>query len=184
VDIFEAATEDQYLKKMEAEIAWLNELIEAGIDIDSMRRSIDSIKNADNEHGADSGEVNTRRTVVTRKYYFGLLDDETPVTLYVQYLAGGCPEKICEWIAIFKFDEDGEYFKMSVHKENGKWYFTQDPNIAVMELELKGKVFEGTWLTIKDQVESSAYLEEVTAKPAVQQKLDALIDDVWYDNQY
>jgi hypothetical protein len=184
VDIFEADTEDKYLAKLKREEAWYKKLLAEGIDIDSMKRSIDSIKNADSEHGADSGVVLTRKEVVERKYYFGLLDDEIPVTLYVQYLRGGCKEKVCEWIAIFKFDEEGEYIKTSVHKENGKWYFTQEPDKSVLELEIKGKAFEGTFLSIKDQIEYEAYFEEIVPKQSTKEKLDALVDELWYDNQY
>jgi hypothetical protein len=184
VDIYEAGDEDAYLKKLKIEEAWLKSLIAQGIDIDSMKRSIDSIRNADNEHGADSGDVNTRREVAERKYYFGLLDDEIPVTLYVQYLRGGCPEKVCEWIGILKFDDEGDYFKVEVHKENGKWYFTQADNKSVLELELKGKTYSGSWLSVKDQIEYEAYFEEVTAKPSTVDKLDALVDELWYDNEY
>jgi hypothetical protein len=184
VDIFEASNEDEYLQKMEAEIAWMNELIEMGIDLDSMKRSIDSIKNADIDHGADSGDISNRREVVTRKYYFGLLDDEKPVTMYVQYLRGGCPEKICEWIAIFKFDEEEEYFKMRVHKENGKWYFTQEPEESVMELVMKGKTYEGTFVSVKEGIEYEVYMEEVNPKPSTVHKLDMTIDDLWYDDQH
>ncbi|HYD23057.1 MAG TPA: hypothetical protein VEB40_16350 [Flavipsychrobacter sp.] len=184
VDIFEASDEDEYRKKMAGEIAWLNELIEQGIDIDSMKRAIDSLKNADPENGDDDGEVSTRREVVARKYYFGLLDDEKPVTMYVQYLRGGCPERVCEWIAIFKFDEEGEYFKMRVHKENGKWYFTQEPEESVMELEMKGKTFEGSWLSVKDRIEYEVYMEEVSPKPSTVHKLDMTIDDLWYGDQH
>lgn len=184
VDIYPAATEDEYLKKFKIEEAWLQQLVAEGVNIDSMKKSIDSIRNADNEHGLEEGEITTRREVAERKYYFGLLDDEIPVTLYVQYLRGGCPEKVCEWIGIFKFDDEGEYFKVAVHKENGKWYFTQDNDKSVLELELKGKTFEGSWLSVKDQVEYEAYFEEITAKPAIIQKLDALIDELWYDNEY
>jgi len=183
VDIYEASNEDQYLAKLKIEEAWLKKLLAQGINIDSMKRSIDSIKNADNEHGADSGEVTTRREVASRKYYFGLLDDEIPITLYVQYLRGGCPEKVCEWIGIMKFDDDGEYFKVSVHKENGKWYFTQDPDKSVLEVEMKGKTYEGSWLSVKDQIEYEAYLEEVSAKASTIEKLDSVIDDLWHDNQ-
>lgn len=184
VDIYPASTEDEYLKKFKIEEAWLQKLVAEGIDIDSMKRSIDSIRNADNEHGLEEGEVTTRREVAERKYYFGLLDDEIPVTLYVQYLRGGCPEKVCEWIGIFKFDDEGDYFKVAVHKENGKWYFTQDGDKSVLELELKGKTFEGSWLSVKDQIEYEAYFEEVTAKPSITQKLDAMIDELWYDGDY
>ena len=184
VDIYPASTEDEYLKKFKIEEAWLKKLVEEGVDIDSMKHSIDSIRNADNEHGLEEGEVTTRREVAERKYYFGLLDDEIPVTLYVQYLRGGCPEKICEWIGIFKFDDDGEYFKVAIHKENGKWYFTQDNDESVLELEFQGKAFVGSWLSVKDQIEYEAYFEEVTAKPTTVQKLDGLIDDLWYDNEY
>lgn len=184
VDIYEATNEDEYLKKLKIEETWLRKLVAEGIDIDSMKRSIDSIRNADNEHGNDSGDVNTRREVAERKYYFGLLDDEIPVTLYVQYLRGGCPEKVCEWIGIFKFDDEGEYMKMEVHKENGKWYFTEPGDKSVLELEIKGKTFVGSWLSVKDQIEYEAYFEEVTAKPSTVEKLDGVVNDLWYDGEY
>lgn len=184
VDIYEASTEDEYLKKLKGEEAWLKKLLADGINIDSMKKAIDSIKNADNMHGNDSGEVSTRREIAERKYYFGLLDDEIPITLYVQYLRGGCPEKVCEWIGIMKFDDEGEYFKVSIHKENGKWYFTQGDDESVLEVELKGKTAEGSWLSVKDQIEYEAYLEEVTPKGKTVERLDSIVDDLWYDNQY
>ncbi len=164
--IFEAKTKDEFKAKLKAEKI----RIVKGLP-DTTELVKDSVvKENDDEPNRK------RKQVVDRKYYVGYLDNETPVSLYIRYIQGGCPEGICSWEAIFKFG-DNEYVRQEVSKtEEGKWIFLEEETSCVMELELKGNVFTGTFSATIDKVDYDAELKEKPMTKKKMESLDAIIE--------
>jgi hypothetical protein len=164
--IYEASSKDEFNAKLKAEKI----RIMKGIP-DSTEQLIDSNIKED-----DEDDDKKRKQVVARKLYAGMLDGETPVSLYIRYIQGDCPEGICSWEAIFKFG-DNDYSKQVVSKtQEGKWLFVEDETGGVMELELKGNTFIGTFSATIDKVDYDAELKEKTMTNKKMESLDAIIE--------
>ncbi len=165
--IFEANNKDVFNAKLKAEKI----RIKKGLS-DSTEQNTDSTQSRE-----DLEENNKRKQIADRKYFAGYLDEETPVSLYIRYIEGGCPEGICSWEAIFKFG-DNEYSRQEVSKtKEGKWVFLEEETSGVLELELKGSVFKGIFTASLDKVEYDAVLKEKTITKKKLEILDALMDD-------
>lgn len=120
----------------------------------------------------------TKKQVLERKLYTGMLDDEIPVTLYIRSFKGDCPEAACSWDALFKFGDQDEYTKPEVSRnEQGKWVFTEEESGAVMELTLKGGVFTGIFSATIDKVDYEAKLKETPLSSKKLEYLETIIDD-------
>jgi len=122
---------------------------------------------------------NVPRIVVERKFYSGMFDNEIAVQLYVRSLKGGCPSGICSWEAIYKFGDQDDYILLEVTRNaEGKWQMSEVPQNAVMDLELKDKVFTGTWTAGDNQTGYDVKLMETPASEKKIQRLDAILKDL------
>lgn len=165
--IYNANNKDEFNAKLKAEKI----RIKKGLP-DSTEQNVDSTQSREEDL-----ENNKRKQVADRKYYTGYLDGETPVSLYIRFIEGGCPEGICSWEAIFKFG-DNEYSKQEVSKsKEGKWVFLEEETSGVLELELKGSIFKGTFTATLDKVEYDAVLKEKAMTKKKMESLDALMDE-------
>jgi hypothetical protein len=166
--IYEASNKDEFNAQLKAEKIRLNKRIPEDTTNKKEELHVSSQENdADNEINPKK-----RKQVSDRKLYTGKLDNEIPVTLYIRYILGDCPEKICSWEALFKFGDQDEYSKQAVTRNaDGKWIFTEDETGAVMELELKNGEFHGVFTATSDKVDYEASLKET---PMTQRKLEAL----------
>lgn len=164
--IFDANSKDEFNAKLKAEKI----RIKKGLP-DSTELNIDSTQSREEDL-----ENTKRKQVVDRKYYTGMLDGETPISLYIRYIEGDCPEGVCSWEAIFKFG-DNEYAKQEVSKTaEGKWVFLEEETGGVMELELKGSIFTGIFSATIDKVDYDAELKEKAMTKKKLESLDALIE--------
>ena len=118
--------------------------------------------------------ANAPQVVADRKFYAGMFDNEIPVQLYVRAMKGGCPEGICSWEAIYKFGDQDDYIRLLVTRtEDGKWQMVEEPPAGLMELELKNKIFSGTWISADGQ---TGYDVKLTELPATAKKIKRLDD--------
>jgi len=117
-----------------------------------------------------------RKQIADRKLYTGFLDDEIPVSLYIRYIKGDCPETVCSWEAIFKFG-DNEYVRQSVSKTaDGKFNFVEEETGGVLDVELKGAILSGVFSATIDKVDYDAELKEKTMSKKKLESLDAIIE--------
>lgn len=163
--IFEANTKDEFNAKLKAEkiriLKGLPDTTDQKVDSSAAIEDDESLK---------------RKQVADRKLYTGMLDGETPVSLYIRSIKGDCPEGICSWEAIFKFG-DNDYTKQDVSKtEDGKWLFVEEESGGVMELTLKGNVFSGIFSATLDKVDYDAELREKGMTQKKMEYLDAIVE--------
>jgi hypothetical protein len=164
--IFEAETKEQFNAQLKAEKIRIRK---------GLPDSLDLAIAADTVTKEEEQLINKRKQVSDRKLYTGMLD-EIPVSLYIRYLAGDCPAKICSWEAIFKFG-DNDYTKQEVSKNaEGKWVFVEEESGGVMELELNGNVFTGIFSATLDKVDYDAELKEKTMTKKKMESLDAILE--------
>ena len=111
--------------------------------------------------------------IADRKFYSGMFDGEIPVQLYLRSLKGGCPGGICSWEAIYKFGDQDDFIRLNITRsEDGKWQMVEEPPAGSMELELKGKVFTGSWSAADGQTGYDVKLTELPATPKKIKRLD------------
>jgi hypothetical protein len=186
VNVLEAETIDEYLEKRAAEKKMakeklLAEMYGTGDPSDAVDTTKAIVKkNTDDE---DDNEEEQRRDVIERKYYTGTFDNETKVELYVRGLKGPCPETVCSWEAMYRFQDMDDYIKLEVTRgPDGSWIFNEEPEVGVMELKLGNEKFTGTWMSLKDKTEYEVNLEEkkeVKGKKLF--KMDYIIENDLYD---
>lgn len=167
--IFEADSKEEFNEKLKAE----KKRIMRGIP-DTLGQYADSVHKM--EAKEESAISQKRKQVADRKLYLGYLDNDIPVDLYIRFIKGDCPEKICSWEAMMKFGDNDFLPQEVTHNPDGKWVFTEDGNGGVLEMELKGSVFEGIFLETNDRIDYDAFLEEVPLSNKKMQKLDAIIE--------
>lgn len=167
--IFEAHNKDEFNAALKAEQIRLKK---------GLPDTLDTVTDSTELQSDDDDEPSLKRKQVSdRKLYTGLLDDEIPVQLYIRYIKGDCPEKICSWEALFRFGDQDEYTRPDVSRgENGKWIFTEEESGAVLEVELKGGVFTGIFTATSDKVDYDAKLQESPMSPKHLERLDAIIE--------
>jgi hypothetical protein len=134
----------------------------------------------DFEEEADRRKGKKTKEIIERKLYVGTFDKHTNVELYIRGYKGPCPETVCYWDAIYKFEDMDEYIKLEVAKlPDGTWQFTEEPDIASMELSLDKGRLKGEWMSNKDKTEYTIDLNEL--KEITSRKL-FMLDDV-IDNE-
>jgi len=145
LNILEASSIDDYVMKEIRERKYF-EWLAAHPDTtgtDSLGNKIDT---AAKVTGIDEEEEKKKRKeVIDRKYYEGKFDNEIPVRLYVRYMkdVGG---KVQSFDGLYKFGDQKKYVKLEVVKnEEGKWMMEDEVPLGIMELELKGKTYTGSW---------------------------------------
>lgn len=116
-----------------------------------------------------------RKEVVDRKYYKGKFDEEIPVELYVRYMKDA-KGRVNNWDALYKFGDMPKYVKMDVSKDNdGKWQFEEA--VAVLELELSGKIYTGSWTNGITQTGYEAELNQVDLSQKKSEELDYILEN-------
>jgi hypothetical protein len=134
------------------------------------------------EFNEEENPKKAKRTkeIVERKVYVGTFDKHTNVEMYIRGYKGPCPEVVCYWEAIYKFEDMEEYIKLEVTKlPDGTWQFTEEPDIASMEMKLDKGRLKGEWMSSKDRTEYDMDLNELTE--VTNRKL-FMLDDV-IDNE-
>lgn len=193
LNVYEASTIDQFEAKMAGEIKKKKQGPQAEEKKDdeavAAKANADDKDDEDADKKAKAGSLSVKteddnekdnpegKEVVDRKIYRGTFDKEIPIILYVRYIKGGCPEKVCYWQAIYKFGDQDDYIKLDVSKtDDGKWLFVEDPAVGSMELTLKGKIYTGNWSSSDVQTGYDVKLTETAEPPKRYEALDKIIE--------
>lgn len=186
LNILEASSIPEYEEKLMIEeeemrklmIAKQNGTLDSILALkDSIRQSKIRVSMSDDE----DKENTIFKEIVDRKIYWGYFDNQLPVDLYIRYIKGACPETVCEWEAMYKFDDIDEYIILDVtRKEDGTFVMTEE-EVGVMEIKLEGNTFTGTWTSFSDKTEYEVYLKEKDGvKPRKLFKLDKIFEEYNY----
>ena len=190
LNILEASTVDEFLQKEADEkkyFDWLSKNQKSDTSqIDSARKDhADSVATAAKTKKADfltvgsndEDSVKSRKEVVDRKYYEGKFDDEIPVKLFVRYMKDFKTGAISGYDGLYKFGDQIDYVKLRITKGvDGKWMMEDDIPIGTMELELKNKVYTGSWTNNENQTGYDVVLTQTVAPEVVIEKLDRMLE--------
>jgi hypothetical protein len=190
LNILEASSIDQYLKKEQEEqvyFAWLAELRQRdSLHADSLTNGlIDTTKPADStnrvkklvnylsaDSPAEEDTFKTRREVVDRIYYEGKFDEEIPVKLFIRYMKDLRTGLVTGYDGLYKFGDQKSYVRLHITRDKeGKWLMEDDPPIGTLELELKNKIYTGSWMNNENQ---TGYDVELHQKDIPQSKVEQL----------
>ena len=191
--MLEASTIEQYLKK-EAEEQKYFEWLAKSRQIDSAKS--DSVKNGLLDTSAvtlDSAIIKRqallgvnlieddsfkgRREVVDRRYYEGKFDDEIPVKLFVRYMKDLRTGKINAYDGLYKFGDQVSYVLLHiVRSDDGKWTMEDNPPIGTMELELKNRVYTGSWTNNDNQTGYDVELKQTDISASKLMQLEKILD--------
>ncbi|WP_276132827.1 hypothetical protein [Polluticoccus soli] len=190
VNVFEADNIDEYLEKFAQERRiekerLLNEMYgvaEVAETTPVAKPAPDPLAQQQDDDDEQEKEKPTRE-IVERKYYKGTFD-ETPVELYIRGMKGPCPETVCTWEAMYRFQDMDEFIKLEVFKgPDGIWHFNEEPEVGAMELKLQGDKFTGGWMSLKDKTEYEVTLteqKEVRGKKLMQ--MDTILENDLFSN--
>jgi hypothetical protein len=99
-------------------------------------------------------------------------------------MKGPCPETICSWEAMYRFQDMDEFIKLEVRKTpDGVWHFDEEPEVGSMELKLQGDKFTGGWMSLKDKTEYEVNLteqKEIRGRKLMQ--MDTIIENNLFSN--
>ncbi len=191
VNVLEAESIDEYYDKLAKERKVIKEMMlaqlypadTAGAAEDSAalaskakQAALLAAKKAQAEDDEDQKRVVTGE-VVERKLYVGTFDKEIGMEFYIRSLKGNCPQTICGWDALYKFEDKDEWVRLDVTRgPNGKLVFTEDD--GEMELTFKNGTATGEWTSSRDK---TAFDIQLTEKKEVKNRklyqLDAMLEE-------
>lgn len=182
LNILEAHTIPVYKQRLREEQEELRKMMVAKANgtLDNFLAVKDSIRESEMKLAYEEEEEEEEtifKDVVDRKLFSGYFDKEFGVELYIRYIKGGCPETICDWEAMYKFDDLDDYIFLDVErKQDGTFVMTED-EVGVMELKVIGNTLAGTWTSFRDKTEYEVYMkEEDGVKPKKLLKLDKFFE--------
>ncbi len=166
---------EENMKKEEAHADSLkNGLIDStAADTAAMAKS--KILVADDPNDEDS--LKKRREIIDRRYYEGKFDEEIPVKLYVRYMKDLRTNKITSYDGLYKFGDQVEYAKLNISRDkDGIWTMDDDPPVGTMELELKLKVYTGSWTNNENQTGYDVVLTQKDIPSIKLQQFDKMLE--------
>lgn len=190
LNILRASSAAEYEESLRDEEIELRRLMVAKANgtLDSLLAARDSARKSnikvsqlyDDEEEEEEKEKSMYKEVVERKFYEGYFDKQMKVELYVRFIKGTCPETICEWEAMYRFDDMDDFIVLNVErKEDGTFVMTEE-EVGVMELKLQGTTFTGNWTAFSDKTEYEAYLkEEIEMRDRKLFKLDRTFEELY-----
>ena len=192
INILEANSTDQFHLKEEEEkkyFEWqaqMAKLEEAHADsikrglIDSTAADSMALAKKQAPKADDPGDEDTlkkRKEIVDRRYYEGKFDEEIPVKLYVRYQKDLRSNKITGYDGLYKFGDQTDYAKLNITKDkDGVWTMDDDPPVGTMELELKYKVYTGSWTNNENQTGYDVVLTQKDIPSVKLQQFDKMLE--------
>lgn len=177
-----AAEYEESLRDEEKELQRLLAYKEVGL-LDSVLAAKDSLRKLATG-GFDDDEEDERpetmfKDIAERKFYTGYFDKEVEVELYVRGIKGNCPDLVCRWEAMYRFGDIDKFIVVDVEKRpDGTFVFTEE-DMGVMEIQLHGDTFTGTWTALSDKTEYEVYLKHnESMKDRKLFKLDKTFEDL------
>lgn len=180
LNIFEASSIGEFDQKLMAEERRRKMLKELGLtEEDIIRKKQEEapvpLYEEDEEMQADGL---AKRQVLDRKLFSGMFDKRIPVVLYIRYLRGACPQRICMWDALYRIGNQEQYIRLKVSRTpDGKWIFNEDPTVGSMELELNNGIYTGSWMSGDNQTGYDVTFEEIPLRPAHAAEMDEVIQN-------
>ena len=190
VNILKASNAAEYEESLHDEELELRKLLiaKANGTLDSLLAAKDSVRKSNIKVSQlydeeEEEEKDMFKEIVDRKLYVGYFDKEMPVELYVRFIKGTCPETVCEWEAMYRFDDIEDFIVLDVErKEDGTFVMTEE-EVGVMELKLQGSTFTGNWTAFSDKTEYEAYLKEkVEMRNKKLYRLDRIFEEIYWDD--
>ncbi len=184
-NILEAKTVDEFHRKEQKErdyFAWL------ATQPDTVAADTAGVAKTDTT-GGDSTAVNplvlakdepeedddTRREVVDRRYYEGMLDNEIPIKFYIRYMRT-MPGRPQQYDGLYKLGENKRYLKLEITRTaEGKWMIEDEGSTGFMELKLVGKTYTGAW-TNADENGFDVVLTQTGTPPGKIETFDRILD--------
>ena len=190
-NIIEASTIDQFFAKEKEEqkyFDWLARHPESDPTLldSTIKAKADSLKQGDT--GANKIDIlniiipdeegtQTRKEVVDRKYYEGKFDDEIPVKLFVRYMKDPKSGNKVAYDGLYKFGDQKEYVKLTIIiNPEGKWIMDDELPLGSMELDLKNRVYTGTWLNNESQTGYDVVLTQTVIQPRKLEQLENILE--------
>lgn len=167
--IFEARDRDEFEVKLKAD----KKRILKGLADSTLITHRTPSDSTDDEAEPDG----KRKQIVDRKYYSGWLDDDIPIKLYIRYIKGDCPGGVCSYDAMIRFEDESFVMYEASRSKEGKWTFIEESSGGVLELELKGSEFSGSFYASADRVDYDAKLKEKNLTKKKLELLDAIMDE-------
>jgi len=192
LNLLEASSIDEFKAKELAEEKYMAELEEKmkaeEAHTDSMRRglidsaAVDSSKLVAKaalsvDDPSDDDTLRKRREIVDRRYYEGKFDEEIPVKLYVRYMKDLRTNKVTGYDGLYKFGDQVDYAKLEINRDkDGVWTMDDDPPVGTMELELKDKIYKGSWTNNENQTGYDVLLKQTDIASSKLQQLDKMLE--------
>ncbi len=193
LNILEASSIDQYEIKAEAERKYFIAAAEIrkndSLHLDSLKNGLVDTSQATMDSLADKkidllnatppppeeDRSRNRKEVIDRKYYEGKFDEEIPVKLFIRYMKD--PKSGVVYDGLYKFGDQVNYVKLNITKNSdGKWIMEDDPPVGVLELELKDKVYTGSWTNAENQTGYDAELKQTVMSQRKMEQLDKMLE--------
>jgi hypothetical protein len=125
-----------------------------------------------NVNATEEDTFKARREVVDRRYYEGKFDEEIPVRLKDRRTG-----KISAYDGLYKFGDQVSYVKLHVTRSNeGKWLMEDDLPLGTLELELKNKVYTGSWTNNENQTGYDVVLTQTDISSKKLQQLETMLE--------
>jgi hypothetical protein len=192
LNILEAASVDQFIAKQQAEKSyyiWLDQKLKNdALHDDSVKNGlIDTVGLAAVavvqkpigllDDAPDEDTMKKRKEIVDRRFYVGKFDDEIPVKMYVRYMKDLRTSKITAYDGLYKFGDQVNYVKLNIVKgADGVWTIDDDPPVGTMELELKYKVYTGSWTNNENQTGYDVTMTQTDIPSDKLQQLDKMLE--------
>jgi hypothetical protein len=124
----------------------------------------------------DDEKSHARKEVIDRKYYEGKFDDEIPVKVFIRYMRD--PKGIAVYYdGLYKFGDQQDYVKLTINKNaDGKWMMDDETPLGSMELELKAKVYTGSWTNTENQTGYDVVLTQTDLPQKKLEQLDNILE--------
>jgi hypothetical protein len=194
LNILEASGVDQFIKKEQEEkeyFEWLaknkitdsahadsiaNGLIDtAGKVADTVGKGKKNFLSVGSATEEDTFKV--RREIVDRRYYEGKFDEEIPVKLFIRYMKDLRTGLVSGYDGLYKFGDQVNYVKLHITRDkDGKWLMEDDPPIGTLELELKNKIYTGSWTNNENQTGYDVELIQTDVPERKIEQLDNILE--------
>ena len=128
-------------------------------------------------NSTDDEKPKTRKEVIYRKYYEGKFDDEIPVKMFIRYMKDPATGKISFWDGLYKFGDQTVYAKLNITRNAaGTWLIEDEPPVGSMELELKNKIYTGSWSSNENGSGYDVVMTEVDVPSSKIEELDNILE--------
>ena len=78
---------------------------------------------------------------------------------------------------LYKFGDQVNYVKLNINvNADGEWIMEDDPPVGLLELELKNKVYTGSWTNAETQTGYDAEMKQTDISQGKMEQLDKMLE--------